>query len=158
MLRLMWAAFLGTLPIYGVAVVLAAPAGGGDPMLPFLLAAVALVEVTMLGVLRFIQLGPGLGLFAREDLRAEATGDDAAWAALSVAETRFQTGTIVAFALTEAIAILGFVSSFLSGQVAWYVGHAALAGLLLLAQLPTRSGLLGVVPPGPRKRLRDLDR
>jgi len=155
-LRLVWMAFVGSIATFLVVLIVVDAASDVEPLIPLMLAFVAFTEVPILFVMRKQMLGT-LALREPEDLRAEGRVDgDALEGALKGAAMRYQTGSIVSFALVESIVIMGFVASFMTGSWVWFGGHAGVALVLYFVLRPTRGGALSILTPQEREGVRQL--
>jgi len=153
-LRILWLAFLASLLTFVVVLVFVDGGSEVEPMLPLMLVVVGLTEVPVLFFMRWQALGT-LALREPEDLRAEGRVEgDALDASVRRAAVRYQTATIVSFALVESVVLMGFVASFMSGSVAWYGAMATLGLILFLVLRPTRGGILSVLTPQEREGVR----
>ena len=156
-LRLIWLAMCGSVIIFGVVLSIVEPRSGGDvELVPFVLLAAAIGVTVAVFVVRRIFFGPSLGLFlVREPHDPEPLSSDDAQRALIQQLARFQTGFLVALALSESVALFGFISSFLSNDLGWYLVHATFALLLMVVQFPRRPGLLGGLSPAVRRMIEE---
>lgn len=152
-LRMLWGSFLVSLCIFGVVLSVVPLDGDAQPTLLYALSGAALFEVPMVFGLRFLLMGPSMGLLTPNDLRENRIADDASEALLT-ARQKYQTGSLIGFAMSESIAIMGFVCTFLSAQPVWYAGWASVAVVLYLIQFPRAEGILALMDGPERKRVR----
>lgn len=152
-LRVVWGAICASVGVLGATLFVVTVPPVGETLLPLLLAAQIPVVALGIGVVRVQQLGPRLGLWPADVLRAEAAPREEALRAAAAALPRYFSGTVVGLALAESVAVLGFVSSYLTGDLAWFSLHAACAGALLAVQVPRFGGLLALLEPGQAKAL-----
>jgi len=153
-LRVMWLAFLASLGTFIAVLVLVDEPLKFEPLMPVLCSVVALVETPVIFFFRWQMLGT-MALRAPEDLRAEGRVEgEALDTALLNAAMRYQTVSIVSYALVESVALLGFMSSYVTGSLSWYLGHAAWATVLFLLLRPTQGGILSVLSPQEREGVR----
>jgi hypothetical protein len=151
----LWTAFAFVPIVFGIILVLQpGPAGDPQPMVPPMLVVVALMQLPVLIFMRLKTMG-SVALFEPDDLRTTdiAKGSDLDSAVMH-AQARYRTGTIVSLAFAESIVIFGFVSSFLTGQLLWFVGHWLVQFMLLLLIRPRAGGLLATLEPAERQGLR----
>lgn len=156
MLRILWLAFLATPGVLGGVLLTAMPGTAeGDPLVALALGSVGIALVPGVFVLRFLMMGPSLGLIVPRDLRAgDGVDDDELTGAVRSAAARYQTGSVVGFAMAEAVVIMGFVATWTSGDLRWFLGGAVAYGLLHLVQLPRRAGVLALLEPAEVKAAR----
>lgn len=156
-LRIIWFAFIVTPFVFGAVLFVLAPDGeGADPMLPLILAFVALTEVPALIFMRFKLLG-GLAVIEPNDMRVdERVEGEALEEAIRVAAAKYNTGSIVSFAFCNAIVLMGFVGSYVSGSLLWFGGLAVLGLTALIAVVPRRAGVMSTMTPEQRQGLRQL--
>jgi hypothetical protein len=137
-LRIVWLAFLGSLVMYA-AVLLVLPGGtpAAEELASVLRPFFTLVAVGI-GVASFIV--KRLALAAPASATAPASTDDAA---------RLRAACIVAWALSEGVAVLGLVLGFLGGRAADFVPYGVVAALLLYLHRPAawQSGPAGGAAP-----------
>ncbi len=150
-LRILFGAFAASVLVFAVVVNVAkGPVDGSDPVLPLVLGVAALGEVVMLFVMRHMMMGT-VALRMPEDRRVGQTVDgEALGAAVRKASGRYFTGSIVGFAISESVALLGFVAAFVGGEPIAYLPYAGAALLLLAVQFPTTGGLLSILTPEER--------
>ena len=154
-LRMLWGSFLVSLCVFGVVLFVATPGSDADPMMLYALSGVALMEVPMVFGIRFMQMGPSMGLLTPNDLRENGVSEDVEEALLT-ARVKYQTGSLLGFAVSESVALMGFVCSFLSAQPLWYAVWASVAVVLLIIQFPRTEGILAIMDAPDRKRTRQL--
>jgi len=150
-LQIIWMAFLVVPLPLGVALFTAAPDGAdSDPMVPFVICFVALMQIPVMLFMRFQQMGT-LALIAPDDLRAEGRveGEDLD-EAVRAAAAKYNTGAIVSFAFAESILMFGFVSSFISGNLLFFGALTVLGVATLLVVRPSESGILCLLTPEQR--------
>jgi len=132
--RVVWASLCFTHVMFGVVLLLAAPAPQeGPPVLIF--PVMALLLAFGVAPVRWLLMG-GLGMPSATVGQA-AGPSDAQW-------LRYQSGTIVGLALAEAVSLMGFVHGFLTGAPTTYVPYALLGLVLSLAQVPTLGGAASI--------------
>ncbi|TVQ89226.1 MAG: hypothetical protein EA397_15745 [Deltaproteobacteria bacterium] len=148
--RVVWLAMTSSVLVLGVVLHVVLSGQGPDAVprdlpliiliLPFLMTPVLLVAI---GVVRRTYIGPGLGLWTvREDLLPPLQGSDDPLKAARSAIARANTGFLLSIALTEAIALFGFISSFISRDPSRFYPAAAIALVLMAVQFPRPIGLL----------------
>lgn len=142
-LKRVWTGFVGFPLVAALVVGLIGPEPWPPGPLPMALASLAGPIVALLFVLRFSMLGPGLGL-----AWLEGSGDlDWKWTdaeSRDEALERYTRGSLVAWALTEVVALLGVAGFWIHGNAA-AVGGPLLGALVLFAlQLPRWQGVRAV--------------
>lgn len=154
-LRMVWLGLCSSIIVFGVVlVVLEREPSPDSELLPLVFAGVAVGVAVAVFVVRRVFFGPSLGLLpVRDPPSSDRLSLDEAKRALSAHLQRGQVGSIIGFALSEAVALFGFVSSFLTGEIAWFLGHAVFALLLMLVQFPRIGGILGGFDPEARRLL-----
>ncbi len=154
--RIVWAAILGSTVMYfGVLVLLSGQWQGEappvDPVLPLVLGGMSVVVAALVPVMRRAVMGT-VALVAPPPggMHAEVA-EDALEDEISEALRRYQTGTIVGMALSEAVVLFGFVLAFLTQDPLAYV-PGWLVGLVLMGiQVPRSGGLDALLPPAVRQ-------
>lgn len=157
--RILWAALLVATAIFLVVVQVApAPAPEPIPMLPAVLAVVALADAVASFLIPAMALRKALGA-ARVEVVEQAVADpnsvipyrDApkrrvfadANAATRAAVMAFQTPFILSLALSESIALFGFILGYLGHSKPVYLPFFVLSWILFLLRFPTRERVLG---------------
>ena len=156
-LRIIAAALMVSVMIYGAVVMNLQQAWTEPPpdpgILPTALTGLSIAMIPVVLVMRKTLLG-SLALVAPPLARsAEPLPEETIQAALKKAMMRYRTGTIVAFALTESIAVYGLVAAFVTQDAMAFLPNAAVALLMMAIQFPRSAGLLSLLEPEVRASL-----
>jgi hypothetical protein len=154
----MWGAITMSVFVFGLMLYVVGPAEEGSGAIAPVLALVGVSLAPGLFVVRRQMLGPTLGLWAPPEAQEGPPAAPLTGAALEEALARdlnrYQAGTFVGLAMGEAIAVIGFLASFLTGDFTWYLALVGLSAVVLIVQIPRLDGLLGVAEPGLRAAIR----
>ena len=155
--RIITGAIMMSVLIYGVVLMSISQEWTEPPddqgILPTALTAISIGMLPMIAVLRKVSLG-SLALIAPPVARStEEVSEAALDAALSKATGRYTTGTIIGLALSESIAIYGFMIAFLTHELAAYVPNALIALTMMAVQFPREAGLLNLLGEPERAAL-----
>ena len=151
----LWLAFALTPIAFGILLVIQPePAGDLQALVPPMLSFMALLQLPFIFFMRLKTMG-SVALFEPDDLRTTdlAEGPELDSAVMH-AEARYRTGTIMSLAFCESIVIFGFISTYMTGQMLWFVAHWVVQFLLMLAIRPRAGGLLATMEPAQRQGLR----
>jgi hypothetical protein len=150
--RMIFAGMFLPLVGLGVALAMVEPPDDGDASLAGMLMSIALLDVGLVFFLRFLTLGPSMGLFAglsRQDMTIEPQGVDAF---IQGVIERYLKISVVGGAVAVSVGLFGWVAAFLSGNMAFYLVMSVLAAFLLALQFPRWSGILAMLPPSVREQ------
>lgn len=154
----MWGAITMATFLFGVVLYVVGPAEDASGELSPILAGFGVVMAFAAFAWRWRVLGPTLGLWAPPQNQDGPPATPLKGAALDEALEKtfaqYQAGTFVGLAMGEAVAILGFIATFLSGDFTWYLALVTLSSVVLVVQVPRLDGLIGVAEPGLREALR----
>lgn len=146
-LRLIWMSMLSSLVIYGVVLHLIemTPQQDGE-LIATLMGAIAFGMVPVVMVLRKMTMG-AIALGTPDVPPGRMTVEPSETeAAISKAMAKYQTGSIVGFAASEAIGVYGFVAAFMTADPKFALPFLAGSALMILIQYPKATGVLAVVP------------
>jgi len=146
-MRIIFLSMLVTPVIFGLVLFITPlEAQPGQEQLAGLMPVLALGSVFMMPVLRKVLMGD-IALTSPDIPPGRMEVDPSETAAvIKTALARYQTGSIVGFAVAESVGIYGFVAAFMTGNAGYALPFLAGSMALIAVQFPRAAGVISLIP------------